>query len=127
MSAVSASYLHDIANAKTLASQALDLDQRFGFGWLETVAACVDDWAAAVLGDADIAESTTSIEKMLADVVAAGRQSTQSTIRLLLADAHRAAGRTAEARKVLLRARESPGPYRGLFVDLVARRLGELE
>lgn len=127
MSAVSASYLQDVDYAQTLASQALDMDQRFGFGWLETVAASVDDWASAALPDADIAESTRSIEKTLTDMVAAGHQSTQSTVLLLLADAHRAAARTADARKALLRARESPGPYRGLFVDLVARRLGALE
>ena len=125
MSAVSATYVRDTDLAHALSTQALDLDERFGFGWLKTLAASVYDWAAGSGGD-DTADATASIEETLDEMVAAGHRGTQSTILLMLADVHRLAGRTDEARSALLQARESPGPYRGLFVDLVDRRLGEL-
>ena len=35
-----------------LAAPALDLDLRFGFGWLATVAECVHDWSEALAGHA---------------------------------------------------------------------------
>jgi hypothetical protein len=125
MAAVSASYVGDAVLAQSLATQALDLDQRFGFGWLTTLAGSVHDWASASLGgDAD--DAVVAIESTLQAMVAAGRQATQSTILVMLAEVYRLAGRLDEARASLLRAREAPGPYRGLLVDLVDRRLSDL-
>ena len=126
MSAISATYLRDTTLGRALSTQALDLDERFGFGWLKTIAASVHDWSGAFLGN-DAADTTASIEQTLDDMVVAEHRSTQSTILMMLADVYRLAGRTDEARSALLRARKSPGPYRGLFVDLVDRRLSELD
>jgi hypothetical protein len=125
MAAVSASYLGDAPLAESLATQALELDERFGFGWLTTVAGAVREWATASLGG-DVGEAVVFLESTLQAMVAARRQSTQSTVLLMLADAYRLAGRPEEARAALLRAREAPGPYRGLLVDLADRRLSDL-
>jgi hypothetical protein len=125
MSSVSASYLGDAVLAESLASPALELDQRYGFGWLATVAAAVQNWATASLGG-DLDEAAAAVEATLQQMVADGRKGTQSTILLLLADIHRLAGRLDDARACLLRARETPGPYQGLLVDLADRRYHDL-
>ena len=124
MAAISAPYLEDVQLAGTLASQALDLDRHFGFGWLETLAASVESWVTARRGD-NLVDAARRLEATLDTMIAGQRRSTQSTILLMLADVYGLAGRTDEARAALVRARERPGPYQGLFVDLVDRRLRE--
>jgi hypothetical protein len=125
LGAASAVYAGDPADVHALAGRALDLDHRFGFGWLATVAGTVHDWAEAhVTGDG--AGAAAALRGVLDDVVGAGRHGTASTMLLLLADLHSLGGDTSAAREALLRARRTPGPYRGLVVDLVDRKLRAL-
>ena len=59
-------------------------------------------------------------------MLAAGRNGSHSTMLLLLGGIHAAHGRPDLARETFLRARARPGPYGGLVVDLVDRRLDAL-
>ncbi|MEV6492523.1 hypothetical protein AB0M20_28470, partial [Actinoplanes sp. NPDC051633] len=107
-------YLSDVSFAGDLARRALELDRRFRFGWLESIAAWVRAWAA---GDA------ANLEAGMARIIEAGHLGNESVLSLMLADVHRRDGRPEAAREALLRARRNPGPYRGLIVDLVDKRL----
>jgi hypothetical protein len=125
LAAASGPYVADPRFVHELAGQALDLAHRFGFGWLATIAACVHGWADAHL-HGTTAEAARTIEGRLADIVAAGRRGNEAVLLLLLADVYALERRTDAARDALRRARLRPGPYRGLFVDLVDRRLARL-
>ena len=71
-------------------------------------------WAA---GDA------ANLEAGMAQIIEAGHLGNESVLSLMLADVHRRDGRPDPAREALLRARSNPGPYGGLIVDLVDKRL----
>jgi hypothetical protein len=125
LAATSGPYLRDVEFAHDLAGQALDLNHRFRFGWLDSVAACVHGWADAHLSGAT-ADAVRAMEALLAEIVPAGRSGIESIVLLMLADAYALDGRVDEARTALLGARQNPGPYRGMIVDLVDARLAEL-
>jgi hypothetical protein len=108
-----------------LAAPALDLDLRFGFGWLATVAECVHDWSEALAGHAG-GQTVVTLDARLEDMLRAGRRGTASTMLALLGDVHAALGDADLARQTYLRARQDPGPYRELFVGLVDRKLAAL-
>jgi hypothetical protein len=59
--------------------------------------------------------------------MAVGRLGNESVLAPLLADVHALERRTDAAGDALLRARRNPGPYRGVFVDLVDDRLRRLD
>ncbi len=125
LGATSGPYLRDVAFAHDLAQRALDLSARFRFGWLASVAACVHGWAGAHRQGAT-ANAVGVMEALLAEIVPAGRSGTESIVLLMLADAYALDGRIDDARAALLRARQNPGPYRGLVVDLLDARLAGL-
>jgi len=108
-----------------LAAPALDLDLRFGFGWLATVAECVHDWSEALVGHAG-AQTVVTLDARLEDMLRAGRKGTASTMLALLGDVHATLGDPDLARQTYLRARQDPGPYRELFVGLIDRKLAAL-
>jgi DNA-binding SARP family transcriptional activator len=125
LAAASGAYLRDAAFVHDVARQALDLDERFRFGWLAAIAACMYHWADAhVSGAAAVAVGT--VEALLADIVPAGHLGNEAILLLLLADAYALEGRLDEARTALLRARRNPGPYRGLLLDVLDARLDDL-
>ena len=109
-----------------LADNALELDRRFGFSWLETVADCIRLWAAARAG-VPAPDATAVLGERLQEIGAQGRRGTESVLLLLLADVHALEGRFDLARSCLLRVREVPGPYLGMVVDLVDSKLADLE
>ena len=114
---------HDYLQA--LAVPALDLGVRFGFGWLITVAGSVHDWSEALAGR-ERTRTVAALEARLEDMMRGGRNGTRSTILALLGDVHAAQGDAHLARETYLQARQDPGPYRQLFVDLVDRRIASL-
>lgn len=126
LAAATGPYLDDPAFTHRLAGQALELDQRFGFGWLAAIGACVHAWAGAhadgAADDGAIAAAARTIEAQLAEILAHGRHGNESTLRLMLADVYALDGRDADARQALADARRQPGPYRGLMVDVIDRR-----
>jgi len=63
---------------------------------------------------------------MLESVEAAGRRGNVGVLLLMLADLYAADGRDDDARKALHRAREEPGPYQGLVIDVIDRKLSHL-
>ena len=117
--------MRDVAFAHDLAQRALDLSSRFRFGWLASVAACVHGWAEAHRSGA-AADAVGTMEALLAEIVPAGRSGTESIVLLMLADAYALDGRIDDARTALLRARQNPGPYRGMILDRVDARLADL-
>ncbi|HYO41195.1 MAG TPA: BTAD domain-containing putative transcriptional regulator [Nocardioidaceae bacterium] len=125
LGAASGVYVADPAYVQTLAADALRLDERFGFGWLASLAHCIHGWA-----DAHVQGTTSSahavIEAQIADIVAQGRRGNESILSIMLADVYRLEGRMDDARRALLRARENPDSYRGLTVDLIDKRLRQL-
>ena len=62
----------------------------------------------------------------LDDMMRGGRNGTRSTILVLLGDVHAALGEPDLARETYQQARQDPGPYRQLFVDLLDRRIASL-
>ena len=108
-----------------LATPALDLDLRFGFGWLATVAECIHDWSELLAGRAGT-DTVAALESRLEDMLRGGRNGTHSTMLVLLGDVHAAQGDADLARETFMRARQTPGPYRELFVDLLDRRVASL-
>ncbi|WP_392545292.1 BTAD domain-containing putative transcriptional regulator [Oryzobacter telluris] len=125
LGAATGAYSTDLAYFGGLSADALELDHRFGFAWLATVAECIQDWSRTLTGHADT-DTVAALERRLDEMLAAGRHGTHSTMLLLLGDVHAAQGRVDEARETFLRARARPGPYRGLVVDLIDRRLNAL-
>jgi hypothetical protein len=115
----------DLEFFRTLSAEALELDHRFGFGWLATLAECIYDWSETLGGRAD-AGTIAALETRLDEMLAAGRHGTHSTMLLLLGDVQAVQGQVERARDTLIQARNGPGPYRGLFVDLIDRRLASL-
>lgn len=110
---------------KDLAVPALELDLRFGFGWLATVAGCVHDWSESLSGRTG-AGTVAALESRLEDMLRGGRNGTHSTMLVMLGDVHAAQGNADLARETFMRARQTPGPYRELFVDLLDRRIASL-
>jgi hypothetical protein len=108
-----------------LAAPALELSLRFGFGWLTMLAESVHDWSEALAGRAGD-QTLAGLEARLEDIVRGGRNGTASTMLVLLGDVHAALGDRDLARESYLQARRSPGPYHGLFVGLVERRVAAL-
>jgi DNA-binding SARP family transcriptional activator len=126
LGASSAPYVDDGAFVLEVSAQALELDRRFGFEWLATVAATLHTWAdARVNGPGP--RGGEAIEERLDELGATGRHGTASLLLVLLADVHALQGDTGKARECLMRARQAPGPYRGLVVDLIDRRLEQLD
>ncbi|HEX2804539.1 MAG TPA: hypothetical protein VHN80_00020 [Kineosporiaceae bacterium] len=119
---MSGAYFADSRLVDALAAQALDLDHRYGFGWLGAIAGCVHSWAEAHL-TGRISDAVSTIEAHLAYVRDGARMGNESILRLLLADVYALDGRIDAARSALLRARQNPGPYRGLFVAMLDERL----
>ena len=109
-----------------LSAQALELDHRFGFSWLATLADCIHDWAEALSGRGS-EDTIQTLQRRLDQMLAAGRNGSHSTMLLLLGEHPRGTRsiRTWPARRSFVHAR-GPGPYRGLVVDLVDRRLNAL-
>ena len=110
---------------KDLAAPALDLGLRFGFGWLSMLAESVHDWSEALAGRAGD-RTLAGLETRLQDIVREGRNGTASTMLVLLGDVHAARGDRDVAHERYLQARQTPGPYHGLFVDLIDRRVSAL-
>jgi DNA-binding SARP family transcriptional activator len=125
LAAASGVYVADPAFVHALAADALQMDRRFGFGWLEALATCVHAWADAHL-HGTTAQARTTIEAQVAELVAAGRRGNVPILSIMLADVYRLEGRVEAAREALLRARDNPDSYRGLSVDLVNDRLHRL-
>ena len=109
-----------------LSTQALEMDHRFGFAWLATVAECIHDWSQALTGHADADTVDALAASARPDRCRWPTMASHSIMLLLLGDVHAAHGRIDDARATFLRARAHPGPYRGLVVDLVDRRLNAL-
>jgi hypothetical protein len=107
------------------AARTLELERRFGFEWLSIVADSVRVWAAAV-GSEDAEGALAALESRLDEVTASGRRCSRSSFLLWISDIRATQGRTAEAEELLRRARQDPGPYQQLLVDLVDRRLARL-
>ena len=124
LAGASAAYLGDQQFGREVAAPALDLDRRFGYGWLMTVAACVDAWAHD--GHGDPAEAARMIQSELDKMLAADRHGNESLLSLMAADLYSQSGHPSLARITLERAREVPGPYQGPMVDVIDRRLGAL-
>jgi hypothetical protein len=124
LAGASAAYLGDRQFGREVAGPALDLDRRFGYGWLTTLAACVDAWAHD--GHGDPAEAARMIEFEMDKTLAADRRGNESLLCLMAADLYSRAGQRTLARTALERAREVPGPYRGRMVAVIDRRLGAL-
>ena len=125
LAAANGPYLRETAFVHDLARQGLDLSQRFRFGWLSAIAGCMYGWADAHVAGT-VAEAVSTIEALVADIVRAGRLGNEGILLHALADVYALDGRVDEARSALLRARQNPGPYRGMVVDLVDARLAEL-
>lgn len=125
LGAAQALYSPDHDCLKDLAVPALDLSVRSGFGWLVTVAESVHDWSEALAGG-EGARAVAALEARLDDMVRGGRNGTRSTILALLGDVHAALGEPDLARETYQQARQDPGPYRQLFVDLLDRRIASL-
>jgi hypothetical protein len=123
--ASAAPYLGDPTYLHELAAEALALDSRFGYAWLSTVAEAVDAYATAMLSGRPT-EGIETLEPMLEGIEAVGRRGNVAVWLIMLADLYSAAGRTSAARDALMRAREEPGPYGGLVVDFVDRKLSSL-
>ena len=125
LGAATGAYSNDPVYFGELATQALEMDHRFGFGWLATVAESIRDWSSALQGHAD-PDIVSALKSRRDQIVASGRNATDSIMLLMLGDVHAAHGRVDDAREAFLLARTHPGPYRGLEVDLVDRRLDAL-
>ena len=121
LSAASAAYLGDVEAALMVVDSALEITRRFGFTWLAVVAESVEAWAAG--RDRDPLEAAHTIEATLAALTAADRHGNQSIMSLMAADLYATAGDTERARSKLEHAECVPGPYQGMMVDLVRRRL----
>jgi hypothetical protein len=126
LAAATGPYVAEPAYVLELAAQALELAHRFGFGWLAAIAGCSHGWADAHV-NGTTADAARTIEAQVAEVVAAGRLGNEAVLLLMLADVYALEQRTDAARDALLRARRNPGPYRGVFVDLVDGRLRRLD
>ncbi len=120
-----APYLYDPAYVHEYASAALDLDNRFGYAWLGAVAEATDAYATGLLRGTP-ADAVETLTRMLESVEAAGRRGNVGVLLLMLADLYAADGRDDDARKALHRAREEPGPYQGLVIDVIDRKLSHL-
>ncbi len=125
LGASSGPYVDEAAFVLEVSGQALDLDRRFGYEWLATVAETLYTWADSKVngpgpccGDA--------IKDRLEEMRVAGRHGTASLLLVLLADVHTLRSDTDAARECLRRARQAPGPYRGLAVDVIDRKLNQL-
>jgi DNA-binding SARP family transcriptional activator/DNA polymerase III delta prime subunit len=125
LGASSGPYLPDVTRVHDLARQALDLDQRFQFGWLASIAGCLYQWADAYVNGTS-ADAVRTAEALLAEVLDAGHLGNESILALLLADGLVLEGRIDQARTALLRARRNPGPYRAMVVEVVDGRLARL-
>ena len=123
--AAAAPYLENPAYTHELASSALDLDIRFGFAWLGALAEAMDAYASALLDD-EPTRGVGTVETLLESIETAGRRGNVAVLLLMLADLFAADGRTDAARDALERARQVPGPYQGLLVELVDRKLVRL-
>jgi hypothetical protein len=118
-------YVDDAPFVLEISGQALELDRRFGFEWLAAVAETLHAWAdTKINGPRSGGEDV--IQDRLEDMSAMGRRGTASLLLFLLADVYALQGDTDRARACLTRARHTPGPYRGLVVDLVDERLDQL-
>ena len=126
LGAATGAYTMDLAYFGDLSTQALEMDHRFGFAWLATLAECIHDWSQTLTGHAD-AHTVDGLQRRLDEMLAAGRHGSHSTMLLLLGDIHAALGQLEDARETFLSAQVHPGPYRGLVVDLVDRRLNALQ
>jgi hypothetical protein len=122
LGAASGPYLGDAGYVWELSREALELDVRFHFNWLASIARCLNCWGSAHDGG-PVTQAQRTIEELLGRIEAAGRRGNRSTLLLLLADLYALEGRPDAAREALLRARATPGPYAGLVVDLVDERL----
>ena len=120
-----APYLSDPALRPRVRLAALDLDTRFGYAWLGAVAEATDAYATALLGGTP-ADAVETLTTMLESVEAAGRRGNVGVLLLMLADLLAADGRKDDARHALRRAREEPGPYDGLVIDVIDRKLAQL-
>ena len=120
-----APYLYDPAYVHEYASAALDLDNRFGYAWLGAVAEATDAYATGLLRGTP-ADAVETLTTMLESVEAAGRRGNVGVLLLMLADLYAADGRDDDARTALHRAREEPGPYQGLVIDVIDRKLSHL-
>ena len=84
-------------------------------------------YAAAHLLGRDVEKALAHLQGASDHVDASGRRAGLSTILLMLAGVQLLSGHADDARSTLLRARRTPGPYQALAVDLIDRRLQQLE
>ena len=85
----------------------------------------MDEFARALASDR-AHDAVERVQQLLTTVEKAGHHGNAGTLLLMLARLHATSGDDA-ARAALVRARSRPGPYAGLVVDLVDRRLAALE
>lgn len=126
LAAIAGVYVSDVDYVADLARQALDLDQRFGFGWLASIAEHTLVWADAHR-EPPSAEAVAELSAHVSDVIAEGHRGNASIMLTLLADVYVLCGRLEDAQAAYGRALADPGPYRGLASDVVVERLRTLE
>jgi hypothetical protein len=125
LGATGAPYVEGAEFALGIAAQARELGHRFGFQWLALIAESTHAWADACVNGPN-QNATDLIEARLSDVVSVGHRGTEAALLIMLADVQALGGRVDLAGASLARARQRPGPYRGLVLDVVDRRVRAL-
>jgi hypothetical protein len=120
-----APYLDDRTVPLDLSPSALEVTGSHGFGWLGTLAECVDAYTRAI-ESGQACDAIEPLENLLARVEKGGHYGNSGTLLLMLARLYASDGDDERARAALSRARSRPGPYAGLVVDVIDRRLSHL-
>lgn len=125
LSAMTASLVAPPELVAPLAERAVQLSQRFGFEWLNTLAVIVLRWTEAHLRPATV-DQVASVTEQLEDLRGRGHHGNATVVEVLLADVKAQVGDVEGAKSSLQPLLEQPGAYGQAMVAFVTRRIAGL-